>query len=96
MVQVDLALGHVAALKRASEKCGCTVYNLGSGQGTSVLEMVAAFAKASGKEIATKMVPRRPGDIAACYADASKAERELGGWKCSRTIEEVRCASFGT
>eukprot|EP00035_Acanthoeca_spectabilis_P010975 m.193710 g.193710 ORF g.193710 m.193710 type:complete len:68 (-) comp15187_c0_seq16:1739-1942(-) len=51
--------------------------------------MVAAFAKAAGKEIATKIAPRRPGDIAACYADASKAERELGGWKCTRSIEEA-------
>lgn len=88
--QVDLALGHVAALKRAAENCGCTAYNLGSGKGVSVKEVVAAFAKASGQAIPTKVAPRRPGDIAACYADASKAERELGGWKCTRGIDEVR------
>jgi len=88
---VDLALGHVAALKRAAENCGCTVYNLGSGKGSSVKEVVAAFSKACGKPIPTKIAPRRPGDIAECYADASKAERELGGWKCKYTIDEA-CA----
>eukprot|EP00036_Acanthoecidae_sp_10tr_P009325 CAMPEP_0182925978 /NCGR_PEP_ID=MMETSP0105_2-20130417/10761_1 /TAXON_ID=81532 ORGANISM="Acanthoeca-like sp., Strain 10tr" /NCGR_SAMPLE_ID=MMETSP0105_2 /ASSEMBLY_ACC=CAM_ASM_000205 /LENGTH=345 /DNA_ID=CAMNT_0025063849 /DNA_START=44 /DNA_END=1081 /DNA_ORIENTATION=+ len=88
---VDLALGHVAALKRSTEKCGCTVYNLGSGKGYSVKQVVAAFSKACGKELPVKMAPRRPGDIAACYADASKAERELGGWKCTRDIDEM-CA----
>eukprot|EP00035_Acanthoeca_spectabilis_P021650 m.439360 g.439360 ORF g.439360 m.439360 type:complete len:349 (+) comp18377_c0_seq1:120-1166(+) len=86
---VDLALGHVAALKRAAENCGCTAYNLGSGKGVSVKEVVAAFVKASGQAIPTKVAPRRRGDIAACYADASKAERELGGWKCTRGIDEA-------
>lgn len=88
---VDLALGHVAALRRAEEGCGCTVYNLGTGNGCSVLQMVAAFKKAAGKDIPYKIAPRRPGDIASCYADASKAERELGGWKATRTIDEA-CA----
>eukprot|EP00040_Diaphanoeca_grandis_P027136 m.153760 g.153760 ORF g.153760 m.153760 type:complete len:346 (-) comp30847_c0_seq1:193-1230(-) len=85
---VDLALGHVAALKRLTEAPGCCVYNLGSGVGTSVLQVVAAFKKASGKEIAYKISDRRPGDIASCYADASKALKELN-WKTTRDMEEM-------
>lgn len=65
---VDLALGHVAALNRLKEKCGCVVYNLGTGKGASVLDMINAFSKASGKEIKYEVAPRRGGDIAACYA----------------------------
>ncbi|EGD78352.1 UDP-glucose 4-epimerase [Salpingoeca rosetta] len=84
---VDLALGHVASLKRLDQGCGCAVYNLGTGKPASVLEMIAAFSKASGKEIKYEIGPRRPGDIASCYADPSKAERELG-WKATRTVEE--------
>jgi UDP-glucose 4-epimerase len=87
---VDLALGHVAALRRLAQGCGCCVYNLGTGTGSSVLEVVAAYGKASGKPINYKISPRRPGDIASCYADASLAEKELG-WKATRGIEEM-CA----
>lgn len=90
---VDLAKGHVAALDaivrrdETSRKRGCHVYNLGTGNGNSVLEMLKAFEKACGKELKWKAVDRRPGDIASCYADASKAERELG-WKAVKTIDE--------
>lgn len=87
---VDLALGHVAALRRLVESPGCVAYNLGSGQGTSVLDLVAAFKKASGKDIPYKICDRRPGDIATCFADPSKAEKELH-WKTVRTIDEA-CA----
>lgn len=86
---VDLALGHVAALRRLTESCGCCVYNLGSGKGSSVLQVVEAFKKASGKTIAYKIMPRRPGDIGTCYADPSKAEKELGGWKTLRGLDEM-------
>jgi len=80
---VDLAKGHVAALK--SSKPGVSVYNLGTGHGTSVLEIVEAFKQASGKEIPYIVSERRAGDIASCYADTSKAESELG-WKAEKTI----------
>jgi UDP-glucose 4-epimerase len=85
---VDLALGHVAALKRLSTCSGCIAYNLGTGKGASVLEMVAAFSKASGKEVRYEIMPRRAGDVAACYADASKAEKELK-WKATRSVEQA-------
>lgn len=68
---VDLALGHVAAINRLKEKCGCVVYNLGTGKGASVLDMIKAFSKACGKEIKYQVAPRREGDIASCYAGAS-------------------------
>jgi len=83
---VDLAEGHVAAIEQLSE--GVHVYNLGTGQGTSVLQLVNAFEKANGIEVPYEIVDRRPGDIAECYADASKAERELG-WKAKRGIVEM-------
>lgn len=83
---MDLAEGHIAALRNAP--CGVSVYNLGTGKGTSVLQLVTAFERASGVSIARRMTSRRPGDIAVCYADASKAERELG-WKTHRTIEDM-------
>jgi len=86
---VDLALGHVAALKRANEDAACSTYNLGSGAGTSVLQVVAAFEKASGKKIAYKLSDRRPGDIASCYANADKAAKELGGWKTTMDIDDA-------
>lgn len=82
---VDLALGHLAALKKLKTSPGCQVYNLGTGQGTSVLEMVNAFEKANQVKIPYQIVARRPGDIAICYADASKAYKELG-WKTQKTI----------
>ncbi|WP_421381802.1 UDP-glucose 4-epimerase GalE [Bacillus salacetis] len=80
---VDLAEGHVAALDNL--KKGAHIYNLGTGQGTSVLELVKAFEEANGIEVHYEIVERRPGDIASCYADASKAERELG-WTAKRDI----------
>ncbi|WP_075983028.1 UDP-glucose 4-epimerase GalE [Bacillus massilinigeriensis] len=80
---VDLAEGHVAALENLTE--GVRVYNLGTGKGTSVLELVKAFEKANDMEVPYEIVDRRPGDVASCYADASKAERELG-WTAKRDI----------
>lgn len=86
---VDLARGHVAALqKQQQQNAGCRVYNLGTGNGYSVLEVVNAFAKACGKEIPYKMAPRRAGDIARCYAKTDLAERELG-WKAQYDIERM-------
>ena len=85
---VDLARGHVAALQHM--KAGANVYNLGTGSGTSVLEIIRAFSKACGHDLPYKIKPRRVGDIAACYADCSKAERELG-WRAELSIEQA-CA----
>ncbi len=85
---VDLALGHVQALEKLSKKPGVVVYNLGTGQGYSVLEMVTAFVKATGKEVPYIIAPRRPGDVAACYADPHKAMVELG-WRAERGIHEM-------
>ncbi|KAL7111639.1 hypothetical protein ACP275_05G102100 [Erythranthe tilingii] len=87
---MDLADGHVAALEKLLERkdIGCVSYNLGTGRGTSVLEMVAAFEKASGKKIPTKLCPRRPGDATAVYASVEKAGKELG-WKAKYGIEEM-------
>ena len=80
---VDLAKGHVAALKSAQN--GVSVYNLGTGQGTSVLELINAFSKAAGKPIPYSIKPRRPGDIASCYATSEKALNELG-WQAKKSI----------
>ncbi|WP_084644051.1 UDP-glucose 4-epimerase GalE [Ferrimonas futtsuensis] len=85
---VDLAQGHLKALERLCCSPGVVVYNLGTGSGTSVLQMVKAFEKGSGQSIPYQLVERRPGDIASCYADPSKAERELG-WKAVRGIDEM-------
>ena len=85
---VDLARGHVKALKKIAENPGIVTYNLGTGQGYSVKEMVSAFEKASGRKIACRVVGRRPGDIAACYADPSKASAELG-WRAEYGLEEM-------
>ena len=85
---VDLANGHVKALKKLQENCGLEIYNLGTGQGCSVLDMVKNFEAVSGVKIPYEIKPRRQGDIAACYADASKAQRELG-WKAERGIREM-------
>eukprot|EP00049_Salpingoeca_infusionum_P009907 m.168453 g.168453 ORF g.168453 m.168453 type:complete len:343 (+) comp14477_c1_seq3:576-1604(+) len=84
----DLAAGHVAALKKIDEKCGCVVFNLGTGKGVSVLDMINAFSKASGKEIPYTIAPRRAGDIASCYADPAKAKAELG-WEATRSLDEA-------
>ncbi len=75
---VDLARGHVKALQAIRERCGLAVYNLGTGKGYSVLDVVHAFEQANHKKILYRIQPRRPGDIAVCYSDPSKAERELG------------------
>ena len=85
---VDLALGHLAALKYADGHKGAEAINLGTGRGTSVLEIVHAFKRASGREIPYRVTPRRPGDIATCYADTSKAAKLLG-WKAERTIDDM-------
>ncbi len=87
---VDLAVGHLKAIEKLAARPGLAVYNLGTGRGTSVLEVVAAFEKASGRPVAYTLQPRRPGDIAACWADPSKAERELG-WKATRDLDAM-CA----
>lgn len=83
---VDLAKGHVKAIEHL--KSGVNIYNLGTGRGTSVLELVHAFMKENQVEVPYEVVGRRPGDIATCYADAEKAEKELG-WKTSFTIEDM-------
>lgn len=85
---VDLALGHIKAVEKAESSEGLFIYNLGTGKGYSVLDVVKAFEKASGVKIPYKIGPRREGDIATCYSDPSKAERELG-WKAQRDIEEM-------
>ncbi len=85
---VDLAKGHLAALDKLQTNPGIVTYNLGTGKGSSVLEMVQAFKKASGVEIPFKVAPRRPGDAAECYADCSYAEKELG-WKAEFDIHRM-------
>ncbi|MGI2790636.1 UDP-glucose 4-epimerase GalE [Bacillus cytotoxicus] len=87
---VDLANGHVKALEKVLKTTGIDAYNLGTGTGYSVLEMVKAFEKVSGRKVPYKITERRPGDVAICYADASKAKRELG-WEAKRGLEEM-CA----
>ena len=85
---VDLALGHVKAIKKLEAKEGVSIYNLGTGNGYSVLQMVKAMEKACGHEIPYEIKPRREGDIATCYADPSKAKRELG-WEAQRGLDEM-------
>ncbi|MED0946578.1 UDP-glucose 4-epimerase GalE [Bacillus mobilis] len=85
---VDLAKGHVKALEKVLETKGIEAYNLGTGKGYSVLEMVKAFEKVSGKKIPYKVIGRRPGDVAICFADVSKAKRELG-WEAEYGLEEM-------
>ncbi len=85
---VDLAVGHVKALNKVLHEKGVCVYNLGTGTGVSVMELIRAFEKASGKKINYRIAPRREGDIAVCYADAGKALRELG-WKAERGVDEM-------
>ena len=87
---VDLARGHVAAIKKLEQKPGLFICNLGTGHGYSVLDVINAFSKACGKEIPYVIDPRRPGDIAECWCDPSKAKRELG-WEARYGIEEM-CA----
>ena len=90
---VDLAAGHIAALEYLDGRKGSFVWNLGTGMPISVLELVAAFEKASGTTIPYEIAARRPGDVAACYADVSKAAEELG-WHATRTLEEACVDSY--
>ena len=85
---VDLSLGHLRALDRIAEDKGVFTYNLGTGNGYSVLEMVKAFEAASGKAVSYKIAPRRPGDIAECYADPALANQDLN-WKAERGLEDM-------
>ena len=85
---VDLANGHLKALNKIQEDVGVVIYNLGTGTGYSVLDMVKAFSKASGVDVKYKIVDRRPGDIASCYADPSKAKNELG-FEATHTLEDM-------
>ncbi len=85
---VDLALGHIKAVEKILGENGCFTYNLGTGTGYSVLDVVKAFEKASGKPVNYVIAPRRPGDIATCYSDPSKAKEELG-WVAERGIDEM-------
>ena len=85
---VDLAKGHVKALEKARKMVGAEAYNLGTGNGYSVLQIVKAFENATGVTIKFEMTSRRPGDIAECYADPSKALKELG-WKAEKTLDDM-------
>jgi len=85
---VDLAKGHLAALNYIKDNKGCEAVNLGTGNGTSVLQIVAAFEKASGRPVPYEINDRRAGDIATCYADASKAET-LFGWHAEKNIDDM-------
>jgi UDP-glucose 4-epimerase len=87
---LDLAAGHVAALQHLLERSGLITLNLGTGRGHSVLELVHAFERASGRAVPYEIVPRRPGDVGACYADASRA-RTLLGWRAARDLDAM-CA----
>jgi UDP-glucose 4-epimerase len=84
----DLAQGHVRTVPTLMENPGLVTLNLGTGRGYSVLEMIQGFEKACGKPIPYKIMPRRPGDIAACFADPARAERELG-WRAARNLDDM-------
>ncbi len=88
----DLSEGHVASLSKIKDNCGFKVYNLGTGKGYSVLEIIEAFRKVSGKKISYKITKRREGDIGVCYSDTALAEKELG-WKAKRGLNEM-CEDF--
>ena len=90
---VDLAKGHLCALKKAMDSQGVFYYNLGTGTGYSVLDLVHSFEKVNGVKVPYKIVDRRPGDIASCYADSSKAFKELG-WKAELGIEDMMRDSY--
>ncbi len=85
---VDLAIGHLKALNKLATKPGLGIYNLGTGNGYSVIEVIKAFEKASGRKVNYKIVPRRAGDIAECWADPAKAKNELG-WTAVRGIDKM-------
>ena len=90
MVCVKTGKAHVKALQKIDENCGLKIYNLGTGKGYSVLDIVKNFEEATGMKVPYAIKERRPGDIATCYSDASKAERELG-WKAEYDIKDM-CA----
>ncbi|MCG9963791.1 MAG: UDP-glucose 4-epimerase GalE [Shewanella sp.] len=90
---VDLAIGHLKALEKLATQPGLVTYNLGTGQGYSVLDMVKAFEKACGKSIAYQIAPRRPGDIAACYANPDHAKTDLG-WEATHSLEDMANSSW--
>ncbi len=85
---MDLARGHIAALNKVGHSKGIHIYNLGTGRGSSVLEMIEAFEKASNKKVAYKIVDRRSGDVAECWADPQKAQKELG-WHAQLELEQM-------
>ena len=85
---VDLAKGHLAALAKLDSKPGLVIYNLGTGKGTSVLEMINAFESANNMKVPYKIMNRRPGDVDACFADCSKANKELG-WFANKNVKEA-------
>jgi UDP-glucose 4-epimerase len=85
---VDLASAHIKALQALDAEHGCQPYNIGTGRGYSVLEMVKAFERASGQEVEYKIVPRRPGDVASCYADTNNSARALG-WLAENDLDEM-------
>ena len=87
---MDLAEGHLAALNYLNEKGDLLTVNLGTGQGYSVLEMIKAFEQASGRRVPYRFAPRRPGDIAQCWADPTRASQLLG-WKATRGLD-IMCA----
>jgi UDP-glucose 4-epimerase len=89
---MDLAEGHLAALRYMKQRSGLQVFNLGTGKGSSVLEMVKAFEYVSGKSIPIKFIARRAGDIAACYGKVEKANLDLG-WKAKRSLQKI-CTSI--
>ncbi|MCU0262480.1 MAG: UDP-glucose 4-epimerase GalE [Candidatus Nanopelagicales bacterium] len=90
---VDLADGHLAALDHARGRPGCHIFNLGTGRGTSVLELVRAFSEAAGTEIPYRIVDRRPGDIAECWADPTLAA-EMLGWRATRTLQDMVASTW--
>jgi len=85
---VDLAIGHLKALEKLASNTGVFTYNLGTGKGYSVLEVIAAFERVSGKKIPYEITARRPGDVASCYADPSKAKQELN-WQAEKGLEDM-------
>lgn len=90
---VDLALGHVKALDKLADAPGAVAYNLGTGRGYSVLEMITAFEQASGKTVPYQLVDRRPGDVASCYADPDMASTELN-WRAERSVDQMAADSW--
>ncbi len=90
---VDLAVGHIKALNKIENETGVLIYNLGTGNGYSVLDVVKAFEKASGVKVPYKIVDRRPGDLASVYSNPAKAQRELG-WKAEKTLDDMCADSY--